>query len=430
MYSVTMQQQMDPYHFHHEHYKGADIYWNNLPWAPCIHIGIGVMVGTVDDPDGKEGLSHFLEHLPFDGSTNYPSIDAVKAFNKEFLLDSFNARTSHNSTYYHCRFLPKHTVKALEGLRDVIFEPLLTDTDISRERNIITEEAWGRLRNEQYIAFLKRQIANTYHNHPLGRTQSPLGWPETIAAITPEDIRNWHKKQYHRNNVIIVLAGACTEKDIVYIKTFIDNIPADDAHPRTPDLLPPPSWPKPNQSRITDYADKIGIPSKQASLLISRVQPSTDDNEVQNVASRVLNEVLFTELREKRAMVYSVSMGRQQEKDLCEYYIAADLSEENIEEAERSIYAEIEHIISGKYKHIFDKEKQIYIEHLESTEFSSNSVMRGVFHDIEYFGEITSLEGEKERAKKVAYEHIQDFLKNVFAEENRVVSIILPSSKE
>src|SRR5690349_9678755 len=129
----------DPYDFSLETYKGVSIFHNHFEWAPCIHLQLMIMTGATDDPAGLEGLSHFLEHLPFDGSSSFPSIEAIKSFSKDKLLDSFNAWTSHNATGFHARFLPKHAQAAIAGIGDVAFNPLLTDTDVERERSIITE---------------------------------------------------------------------------------------------------------------------------------------------------------------------------------------------------------------------------------------------------------------------------------------------------
>lgn len=298
----------DPYHFTKELYKGVPIYWNRFDWAPCVHVHIGLTVGAIDDPVGKEGLSHFLEHLPFDGSTNFPSIDAIKQVSKNLMLDSFNARTSHNSTVYHARMLPIHFHDALLALTNIVFQPLLTSKDIERERSIITEEAWGRLRNEKYITHLKEMLKNGFHDHPLSRSERALGWPETIAAITADDITSWHRNTYHRGNTIILVGGAVQPEHIDEIKRMIDTIPAGN---RLPDLAPPSSWPKPRESRIIRYSEAIGAPQQQASMIMYRIRPTEKDiTEIGHVAFDVLREVLFTELREKRALVYGVHVGK------------------------------------------------------------------------------------------------------------------------
>jgi predicted Zn-dependent peptidase len=415
----------DPYLFRHEEYKGVSIYSNKLDWAPCVHIRFGFFVGAVDDPIGKEGLSHFLEHLPFNGSKAFPDIEAVKQFSKDFLLDSFNARTSSNSTMYQCRALPEHATEAIRGMADICFNPLLTDADIERERSIITQEAWGRLRNQKYINHLRREIGSIYQNHPAGRFYSPLGWPETIAATTAEDLRSWHKKQYHRGNLCVVLVGAVTDSQIETVKQAIDLMPEGT---RLPDLTPPTSWPTPTEARIEVTSADIGIPSEQATIYYSRILPTNHHTlAVGNITRAFLHEILFTELREKRGLLYGLSADISINKDITEHSIYIDLGDDKIPEAEAAVRVEIDKILSGTYANIFEKEKKLRIDRIKAAEFNSGSVANDAFSDIEYFDHPITLAENLREAEAVTHEDAVSLIREVLNPETLYRGIIRAS---
>ena len=152
----------DPYDFEKTEIDGVPVYWKNFPTSPCIHIDVCFNVGSLYDTPDRAGMSHFLEHMIFDGSPTLPTKKAITEWSKVYALNSWNAWTYFTNTNFYLRCLPEHFDTALAGMRDMIFHPLLRAEDIEHERQVITQEAWGVFKNEKFLAFCKEMLANQY----------------------------------------------------------------------------------------------------------------------------------------------------------------------------------------------------------------------------------------------------------------------------
>src|ERR1035437_1176170 len=123
-------QNFDPFDFKKKKIAGVNVYYKNLPWAPCIHIYFTLSAGAFSDPIGKEGVAHFLEHLLGNGSPMAKDKKAVKEFNRIYMLNSRNAYTSHYQTVCHGRCLPEHFDKVFNFLYDNTFNPFIRVEDV------------------------------------------------------------------------------------------------------------------------------------------------------------------------------------------------------------------------------------------------------------------------------------------------------------
>ncbi|MCX6701700.1 MAG: insulinase family protein, partial [Candidatus Zambryskibacteria bacterium] len=215
----------DPYDFSKKEIDGVIVYYKNLPWAPCINVYIAFNTGAFSDPVDKEGLSHFLEHMIFNGSPKIKDKKAKNKWSKKYALNSWNAWTSFDQTVYYLKCLPENYKSVLIGMKDMIFHPYLRTKDVEHERGVITQEAWRRFKNEKYLSYTKEISNNLYHGHNYSRVSTPLGWPETIAKISQKDIKQWYDEKYAIGNFYIVLTGAVEDKSIELLKIFMKDIP-------------------------------------------------------------------------------------------------------------------------------------------------------------------------------------------------------------
>ncbi len=214
----------DPYDFSKKEIDGVSVYYKKFPTAPCVHIRVCFNNGCFNDPTEIVGISHFLEHMIFDGSPTVSTKKDVEEWRKVNTLGSWNAWTFFSNTTYHLRCLPEKLDTVLEGMKDMIFKPLLRNEDVEHERKVITQEAWGRYKNEKFLAYTRESIDNTYHGTVFTKTSSPLGWPETVAKISQNDVESWHKANYGKGNFFVVIAGAINDEWENKITNFLKEI--------------------------------------------------------------------------------------------------------------------------------------------------------------------------------------------------------------
>jgi predicted Zn-dependent peptidase len=174
-----------------------------MPHLHSAEIAIYCKVGGRNDPAGKAGLAHFLEHMLFRGTTEFPSnLELETAF--EIIGGSVNAATDEESTCYFSRVHPEHTGDAFKLFASMLLRPTLPGIEI--EKRIITEEALEDF-NERGDEVNPHNLASRllWPGHPLG--MPTIGYLETINSFTDEDLRLHLARFYVPANAVVIAAG-------------------------------------------------------------------------------------------------------------------------------------------------------------------------------------------------------------------------------
>ncbi len=172
-----------------------------------------VMYGAGSRYEEKKynGISHFLEHMAFKGTTNRPSAREISA-----LIDGigaeFNAFTGKEYTGYYIKSATSHVTLCLDVLSDMLKNLLLDPAEIEREKGVITEEI------NMYEDTPMRNIGDIYEQLLYGDT--PLGWetagkPEIIQKLTRNDFIEYMGSLYSSDNMAVVIAGNVHVEDAV-----------------------------------------------------------------------------------------------------------------------------------------------------------------------------------------------------------------------
>jgi len=174
-----------------------------LPHLHSAEIAIYLKVGGRHDPPGKEGLSHFLEHMLFRGTADYPTtLELETAF--EALGGSVNAATDADSTCFYARIHPSHAAEGLRIFASMLLRPTLSGIEV--EKRIITEEALEDT-NEKGEDINPDNVASRllWPDHPLG--MPTVGTLSSIAGFTGEDLLEQMRRYYVPANAVIAVAG-------------------------------------------------------------------------------------------------------------------------------------------------------------------------------------------------------------------------------
>lgn len=417
----------DPYDFSRKDIDGVPIYYKNLPWAPCIHIRVVFNTGAFDDPVGKEGLSHFFEHIIFDGSPTLPDKKTIREWSKLYALNTWNAWTSFDNTVYWLKCLPGEYKKVLSGMKDMIFYSYFRPEDVEHERKVITQEAWDRFQNEKSLAYSRESIDNLFHGHNHSRFSSALGWPETIAKISQKDIISWHKNHYGKGNFFIVLTGNIEEKNIEDLRDFLNDLPKVSKDKVKEGILG-----KPKQKRFIKTADEIGEVKEQVEISLVRVfeKMSYKDKEISNIFVKLAYDILHERLRIEKSLCYNVNVGSWLQKTYSQIAISVKTEEENIEIIEQEFSNVIDEIKNRKHIDRFNVVKKVYNEQIKSAERLSGDIADDTLREVSKFeGHIITLGEQLKEIDNVVYEDIVKFTDQVFDPEYIHTEIILPSKK-
>jgi len=174
------------------------------PHLHVCEVACYVGVGSRHEPEEVAGISHFLEHMLFRGSSDYPdSLTMERAF--EALGGNANASTDAETTCYYSRFHPDHVVEGTGLFASLLLRPLFAG--IETERRIILEEALEDL-NEKGVMINPDTLTGRllWPGHTL--SQPTIGTADSLRRIDVAALQAWHRQHYTPANTVIVFAGS------------------------------------------------------------------------------------------------------------------------------------------------------------------------------------------------------------------------------
>jgi len=178
--------------------------------APIVTHMVWYRVGAADDPPGKSGIAHFLEHLMFKGTKNHPAGEFSARVSE--LGGTENAFTSNDATAYHQTIAKAElgTVMAFEA--DRMRGLVLTDDVVLPERDVILEERRMRIDNDPGAQLYEAMNAALYQNHHYGIPI--IGWEHEMATLDREDALAQYSRYYAPNNAVLVVTGDVTPDEV------------------------------------------------------------------------------------------------------------------------------------------------------------------------------------------------------------------------
>ncbi|NVO22588.1 M16 family metallopeptidase [Donghicola mangrovi] len=159
--------------------------------------------GAADEPAGKSGIAHFLEHLMFKGTDKMAAgeFSATVAANG----GTDNAFTSKDYTAYYQQVAADRLDLMLKMEADRMVNLQMTEQDVATERDVILEERNMRIENSPQALFSEQADAAQYLNHPYGIPV--IGWRHEMEQLNQQDALTFYHQYYAPNNAILVVAG-------------------------------------------------------------------------------------------------------------------------------------------------------------------------------------------------------------------------------
>ena len=174
--------------------------------APVVTHMIWYKVGAADEPPGRSGIAHFLEHLMFKGTTTVASGEFSKVVARNGGRE--NAFTSFDFTGYYQTVASDRLeiVMRLEAdrMRNLVFE----EQSFEAERQVVLEERSSRTDNDPSSLFAEQLTAAQYLNHPYATPV--IGWEHEIRALTVDEVQAFYDRHYGPNNAVLTVAGDVT----------------------------------------------------------------------------------------------------------------------------------------------------------------------------------------------------------------------------
>ncbi|WP_151073578.1 M16 family metallopeptidase [Borreliella turdi] len=192
------------------------IYKNQIP-KNAVNMGIVFNVGSINEEDNQRGIAHYLEHMAFNGTKDYPGnsiVDVLKKFGMQFGSD-INAATGFDFTYYRLDLSDGNNKNEIDEsiniLRNWASQISFMKEEIDLERNIIIEEK--RL-GETYPRRIYEKMYEFLVSGSIYEFRSPIGLEEQILSFQPEDFKKFYRKWYRPELASVIVVGDIDPREI------------------------------------------------------------------------------------------------------------------------------------------------------------------------------------------------------------------------
>jgi zinc protease len=190
--------------------------------SPMAIFEIWYDAGSINEPLGKSGLSHLLEHMMFKGTPAYGPNVFSTTIKRAGGLD--NAGTSKDYVYYFQKLSADRLNLSIEMEADRMRNLILDPDETLSERDVVMEERRMRYDDDPQNLVYEEVLAAAFKNHPYGRPV--IGWMEDLKTITRDDLWQYYRSRYVPNNAFIVVAGNIDIEDVTAkIRKEFGNIP-------------------------------------------------------------------------------------------------------------------------------------------------------------------------------------------------------------
>ena len=310
----------------------------------AVTVMIMLPAGSRHETDNIRGASHFIEHMMFKGTEKRPTTLDITTEVDRYGAD-YNAFTGKEYTGYYIKIDRQYLETALDILSDVIINSKFEEEEMKKEKSVISEEI------KMYNDNPRMNIGNIFEElmyEGCNLEYDIAGTEETVLGLDREEVLDYKNKFYQPKNISVVVAGA-SDNDV---ESLVENNFTFEN----------------NNEEIEDVgaaalgSERIKVQTKdtdQAQLMLGF--PSygygNEDNSVLSVLNKIIggsmSSKLFTRIREKMGLAYSIRSGLSKYKDTGHFYIRAGLDPDNINKA----IDEIKNILSKiKEEGVTDKE--------------------------------------------------------------------------
>jgi predicted Zn-dependent peptidase len=384
---------------------GLRVVTETVPSVRSVALGLWVRTGSRDETPEHAGVSHFLEHLLFKGTERHSAIEISELF--DGMGAAVNAATSKESTHLHARLLDEHVAEAFSLASEMFLAPSLPPDEIDSEREVVLEEI-AMYEDEPQDRVHDVLAEAVFGEHPLGRRV--LGTAEVIGSIPVPEIAAYHRARYTAPGIVVAAAGHLDHELISELAR---------------EHLRPPAQPTAVSNGASDPADvRFRFYPKETEqyhiCFGGRGIPRNDDRRyalavLDSAFGGSVSSRLFTEVREKRGLAYSIGSYSEQYVDRGLVALYVGTREDNVAEACEIIGRELVRLRDGGLR---DDELRRAKEHikgrmvlsLESTSARASRIARGILFDVP----LLSLDEMLEEVEQVTADDVGELAQELY----------------
>ena len=396
---------------------GVRVVSEYIPYVRSVSIGVWIQNGSRNEVREKNGISHFIEHMLFKGTTNRTAEEIAQSL--ESVGGHLNAFTSKELTCYYARVLDEHVPLAIEVLADILINSLFKEEDIEREKLVILEEIKNRDDTpDDLIHDLFFQ--SLYRPHPLA--WPILGPSENIQKFAAHELRSFVKNHYSSDRIVVVAAGNIehnTLVDLIQKHFCFQNFRVENGASEFSEI----------SARIDIHHSSIA----QTHVCVgTRSFPYARPQRIplfvlSTLLGRGMSSRLFQIIREKEGLAYSVYAIQDFFVDTGIFGVYAGTDSSYLKKVLTMILHEFQSLVTIPVSddELTRTKSQLKGNLMLSLESTSNRMMRLSEQEI-YLDTYSSLDETLANIDRVTAEDIQAVARDLFDPEKLIVTVLGP----
>lgn len=403
--------------------NGQTVIIQEVKSNPIVTVDTWIKTGSINETDENNGVSHFLEHLFFKGSTNHAPGEFDKILETKGAVT--NAATSKDFTHYYITIPSKDLNLALEMHADMLLNPLLPRKELEKERKVVIEEIMKDANSPNTLVY-DNLVKMLYSVHPYKR--KVIGTAEIISNIQRDEIMDYYNEFYNPSNMVTVIVGDVNTTDVLEkVKKEFNHAykkPVKNSFPQEKPLTA--------QKRTVEYSD-----TQSGYMLIGFRGVEIDDKDTfaLDVLSAILGDgrssVFYKNIKEDKQLATSISASNSGFRDDGIFYISANFTPDKFKPLEQAIFDEIANIQKNGVTQEQLRLAQNIIERNTYYERESISNIAGEIGYTYVTTDDTELyENYLNEIKKVTAEDVKRVANKYLGVEKSAVSVVLPKCGE
>lgn len=396
---------------------------HQMPDMQSVALGIWVSVGARFETKENKGIAHFLEHLLFKGSKRFSCRKLKESI--EGVGGSLNGFTSEEFCCYLTKLPGKYLPMALDVLSDMVLNPLLSETEIKKEKSVVIEEIkMYRDLPQHYVHHLLDELL--WPAHPLG--MGILGTVESISGMTRKDISLFKEKYYTSPNIVI---ASCGNLDAGEILGKIDKIfPVHKTNAKGRFL----------NVKVRQTKARLKILNKNTeqthlALGFHGLQRNDPNRYVLALLHVILganmSSRLFDEVREKRGLAYEIGTQVKYLSDTGTFIVHAGIDNKKVKSCVEVVLKELEKIKQELVsEREFRRAKEFYIGQLSMSLEDTLDHMLWLGESTITLDKVYTLDEVINEIDKINLQDLKELARVIFRRENRNLALIGPLEGE
>jgi len=393
--------------------SGLKIVTEKLNHVQSFSLGFWFNVGSRDENESNNGISHFLEHMFFKGTKKRSARKISEDI--ESLGGYLNAFTSKEHTCFYGRGLKENVEKTFEVLADMVQNSVFNPEEIVKESAVVIDELYDIEDSPDELIFDKFE-SNVFNGNSLGL--QIIGTEKNISSFKQKDLFNYVKGNYSFDRFLIVASGNVEHNDIVkFAEKHIKNKFESKSELKRNLVL-------------QEYSDLfVEKDTQQVHYIIGKPTYGYKDSRRISVAvlSHILGEGsssrLFQRIREENGISYQINTFLNSFYDISTFGVYLSTNDKTVKKAESLILDELRKICEKKVtlKELERAEEFLIGNMLMSLEGTTNRMNR-IAHQMLYYGKIIPIENTIKKIKSVTKEEILELSNELFNSTKNVAN--------